>query len=58
MLSATPTMSKDLLVCAAGVFQGVGEDRQALEGAVVVNGLSKGRDRGSEPGRVERPGRE
>ena len=32
-------MVKDFPVVAAGVFQGVGQDRQAVEGAVVVDHL-------------------
>jgi hypothetical protein len=44
---------QDVLVGAAGIFEGVGQDRQAVEDAVVVDGLGKTGDRGREPGMVE-----
>ncbi len=34
-------MVKDVPVVAAGFFQGVGQNRQAVEGAVVVDGLGQ-----------------
>jgi hypothetical protein len=44
-------MVQDVGVVAAGVFEGVGEDGQAVEGAVVVDGLGPGGDVRRSPGR-------
>ena len=49
MLTRLAAVLKDIGVVAAGVFEGIGEDREAVEGAVVVDGLGKGSDIGSEP---------
>src|SRR5260370_1202871 len=51
-------MGKNIAVVAAGLFEGVGEDRQAVEGPVLVHGLGKSSDRGREPTRVESDGAE
>jgi hypothetical protein len=34
---AAPAVRQDVLICAAGVFEGIGQDGQAVEGAVVVD---------------------
>jgi hypothetical protein len=42
-------VAQDFLVGAAGVFQGVSEDRQAFEGAVGIDGLGEGDNVGGLP---------
>jgi hypothetical protein len=54
MLTRLPTVSQDVLIRAAGILQGVGQDRQAVEGAVVVDGLGEGNDAWSKPARINR----
>ena len=58
MLARLPAMVQDVGVIAASVFEGIGEDGQAVEGAVVVDGLSQGGDVRRSPGGVERDGAE
>jgi hypothetical protein len=41
MLPRLAAVLQDVGVGAAGVFQGVGEDGQAVEGPFIVDGLSK-----------------
>src|SRR5215510_9540620 len=43
-------MDEELLVSAAGVFQCVGQDRQAVERSLVVDALGQFRDRAAVPG--------
>ena len=43
-------MGEDVRVGAAGVFEGVGQDRQVVEGAIVVDAAGDGRDGGVVPG--------
>src|SRR5271156_4922924 len=50
MWSGASTMAQDVCVGAAGVFQGVGEDGQAVEGTVGVDGLGEGDDGDGEAG--------
>src|SRR5262249_24915566 len=40
MLTAAAAVRQDLSVSATGVFQGIGQDRQAVEGTLVVDGLA------------------
>jgi hypothetical protein len=51
MRSRPSTVVQDVGVGAAGVFQGVGQDRQAVKGSFLVDGYGQLRDRGGEPGR-------
>jgi hypothetical protein len=39
MLARLPAVVQDVGIIAAGVFEGVGEDGQAVEGAVIVDAL-------------------
>jgi hypothetical protein len=41
MWPLTPAVAEDVGVSAAGVLQGVGEDRSAVEGTVVVDRLGQ-----------------
>jgi hypothetical protein len=41
MLTALPAVVEDVGVCAAGFFQGVGENRETIEGAVGIDGLGE-----------------
>src|SRR5262249_41104735 len=41
MGTGTPAMGQDVLVPAAGILQGIGQDRQSVEGPVVVDGLGQ-----------------
>jgi hypothetical protein len=43
-------MRQDFCIRAAGLFQGVGEHRQAVEGSFIVDGLGELRDDGNFPG--------
>jgi hypothetical protein len=54
MLAPAAAMRQDFLISAAGVFQGVGQDRQAVEGAVVVDRSSEVGYGGGERGVIER----
>ena len=56
MLPGLPAVVEDVAIGAAGVFQRVGEDRQAVEGAVIVDGLGNGRGSRITPRGVERSG--
>src|SRR5271165_5617954 len=49
MVARLPAVAQDVLVRAASVFQGVGQDRQAVEGAVGVDGLGEAGDGRREP---------
>ena len=49
VLARLPAVVQDVGVVAAGVFEGVGEDGQAIEGTFVVDGLSQGGDVAGEP---------
>jgi hypothetical protein len=53
-----PAVVQDVLVRAAGVFQSVGQDGHAVEGAVGVNRLGDGGDGGGQPGALEGDGTE
>jgi hypothetical protein len=50
MLAATPQVAQDVRLIAAGVFEGVGQDGEAVERAVNVDGLGKTGDGGGEAG--------
>jgi hypothetical protein len=57
------TMIQDVAVGAAGVFKGIGEDRQAVEGSFLVDRLGQlgeglGKPGGVEPHGSEREGAE
>ena len=52
MLARLSAVVQDVRVIAAGVFQGIGQDRQAVEVAVVVDSCCEGNDGGSAPGRI------
>ena len=56
MLRRLSAMVQDVGIIAAGVFEGVGEDGKAVEGAIVVDGLGKGGDVRCSPGGIERDG--
>src|SRR5262245_2962898 len=57
MLARLPAVVQDVGIVAAGVFKGVGEDGQALEGfLIVVDGLGQGGDVGCAPGGVQSGG--
>jgi hypothetical protein len=53
-----PAVAEDLLVSAPGVHQGVGQDRQAVEGSVLVDGAGEVEDIGRAPTRVKSPSAE
>jgi len=42
MLAVAAAMVKDFLVVATGFFQGVGQERQAVERAVEINAFRHG----------------
>jgi hypothetical protein len=44
MLARLTAVSQDIDVLAAGLFESVGQDRQAVEGTVIVNGPSEFHD--------------
>src|SRR4051794_16460753 len=61
MLAGLSAVAEDVRVGAAGVFEGVRENGQVLEGAVVVDVAGDGRDRAAvpaQPSRVNRDGAE
>jgi hypothetical protein len=49
-------MVQDVGIIAAGVFEGVGEDGKAVEGAIVVDGLTQGGGVRCSPGGVDSDG--
>ena len=52
-------MAQDVIVVAARVLERVGQDGKAVEGAVVIDALGEGDDRGGAPGGIDswlRPG--
>ena len=49
---------QDVGIVAAGVFEGVGEDGQTVEGAFIVDRLREGRHGGGEPGGIDGHGTE
>ena len=51
-------MGEDVGVGAAGLFEGVGEDGKAVEGAVGVERLNQVADRTGDRGGIERQGTE
>jgi hypothetical protein len=61
MRASTSTVLKNIGVRASGIFQGIGEDGKAVEGTLIVNGLSNawksavvpGKDGGRDGGRAE-----
>ena len=58
MLPRLAAVIQDVGVVAAGVFEGVGEDGQAVEGPFVIDGGGKGNDGGSEPDGIDGYGAE
>jgi hypothetical protein len=50
MFASRPTVAEDVLILAAGFFEGIGENRQTVESTVVVDGLGHSRDRTVVPG--------
>jgi hypothetical protein len=46
-------MGDHLVAVATGVHQGVGQDRHAVEGSVVVDRLGEIDDGGSEPAEID-----
>src|SRR5262249_41611256 len=60
VLPARPTVAQDVRVGTTGDFQGVGQDRQAVEGTVLVDGLDQPADGAAvprQPAGVDRWGR-
>src|SRR6266508_248415 len=57
-LLGVAAVGKDVLVRAAGVLKGVGEDRHAVEGALLVDAASQREHVGGQPCGVERDGAE
>jgi hypothetical protein len=51
-------VGEDVRVVAAGVFEGIGQDRHAVEGTVVVDAASERDDGGREPGGIDGDGPE
>ncbi len=47
-------VGQDVFVLASRVLEGVGQDRQSVEGTLLVDALGEQSDGGCEPGRVER----
>ena len=58
VLAGLPAMIQNVGVGAAGVFEGVGEDGEAVEGTVGVDGFGELRDGGGEPRAIEVDGAE
>src|SRR5262245_57856781 len=58
MRSLAAAVSDYLLLLTARVHEGIGKNRHALEGLVVVDGLCEANDVGSSPPRVEGHGAE
>src|SRR5271154_6992159 len=58
MWPGASTMTQDVGVGTAGVFQSVGQDGQVVEGSVGVDGLGELLDGGGEPSRIEVDGAE
>ena len=58
MFPTAAAMSQNVGIGAAGIFQGIGQDRQAVEGAVGVYGLGETGDGAREPGGVKGDGPE
>jgi hypothetical protein len=58
MLARLPAVVQDIGIVAAGVFESVSKDGEAVEGSVIVDGLGQGGDVRRSPGGVERDGAE
>jgi hypothetical protein len=58
MRAWAPAVVKDFPARTPRLLQGVGQDRQLVEGPVVVDGLGEVEDGGRSPGRVEGHGAE
>src|SRR5262249_46391526 len=58
MRPVAAAVMRDVVVIAAGIHQSVGEDRHALEGVLLVDGVGQIDDRGCKPARIERDGAE
>src|SRR5262249_42219256 len=56
MDTGLPAMVQNVGIIAAGVFEGIGENGKAVEGAVVVDGLTQGSDVRCTPGELEGDG--
>src|ERR1700728_4434690 len=53
MWPGASTVAQDVLVRAAGIFEGIGQDRETIKGMVGVDGLDEGNDGGAKPGRFQ-----
>jgi hypothetical protein len=53
VLARLTAMVQDISIVATGVFEGIAEDRHALEGTLVVDGLGQSEDDGGAPGGIE-----
>ena len=51
-------MREDVVVVATGILKGVGQDRQTVEGTVLVNPFGKCDGGGRKPGRIDGHGAE
>ena len=56
MWSRTSQVSQNVLIGAARVLQGIGQDRQSVKGPIFVDVLSDGGDAWSQPGPVQADG--
>jgi hypothetical protein len=54
MLGLRSAMGEDVLIFATRTFKGIAQDRHAVKGSVVVDGLGERNDIGLEPSRVKR----
>jgi hypothetical protein len=58
MLPRLAAVIQDVGIVAARVFEGIGEDGQAVEGAFVIDGGGERNDGGGEPGKIDSYGAE
>ena len=58
MRPGATAMSKDIGCITTGILQGVGQDREAVEGAVLVAAFCESNDSSGPPGGVNRDGPE
>jgi len=58
MLAAAPAVAQDVRIGAACIFEGICQNRQAVEGTFVVNGICKASDSAGTPGGIEEDGME
>ena len=58
MRPRSPQVVQDVVAVAPGILEGVGQDREAVEGAVLVAAFCESNDSSRPPGGVNRDGPE